>query len=262
MAKNMPWREAITEVLRTAGEAMHYTDIATAIAEKGLRTKLGASPAMTVTSVICTDMKERGEASDFIRTKPGQYMLRASTPATPSADSQAPEAEPRIIQAFGMYWLRQAVDWSKSVPRLLGQAAPGATLVDFTEQQGVYLLYDVREAVYVGRAIGSSLGQRLRAHTKDRLQGRWDRFSWFGLRAVCEDGKLSDTLGTVPIGGNLTQLIVSTMEALLIEGLEPRQNMRGGDGWEGVEYLQAEDPELAKAKQKRVLEELVSMIGT
>ncbi len=42
------------------------------------------------------------------------------------------------------------------------------------------------------------------------------------------------------------------MEALLIEGLEPPQNRRRGDDFDGVEYLQAEDPRI-KAEQTRIV---------
>src|ERR1700690_3093194 len=61
------------------------------------------------------------------------------------------------------------------------------------------------------------LGVRLRQHTLDRLNGRWGRFSWVGVYPVAETGALdTDAIGAY----DLTMLIV-TMEALLIEGLEP-----------------------------------------
>ena len=46
------------------------------------------------------------------------------------------------------------------------------------------------------------------------------------------------------------------MEALLIEGLEPPQNRRQGNGFNAVEFLQRTDPELSRLKQKLLLTEL------
>ena len=94
--------------------------------------------------------------------------------------------------------------------------------------------------MYVGRA-EHSLGRRLHEHTVDRLNGRWTRFSWFGLYAVEESGalKASINFARIPV-----DLVIVTMEAVLIEGLEPRQNRKRGDGFRAVEFLQRSDATL------------------
>jgi len=51
-AKNLGWREAIIEVLKAAAEPLHYTDIAEQIAEQGLRSDFGATPAASVSWII------------------------------------------------------------------------------------------------------------------------------------------------------------------------------------------------------------------
>jgi hypothetical protein len=56
-------------------------------------------------------------------------------------------------------------------------------------------------------------------------------------------------------------IIVTTMEALLIEGLEPPQNRRRGDDFRAVEYLQAEDPELEKRRMMSLLAEMSSKLN-
>ena len=89
----------------------------------------------------------------------------------------------------------------------------------------------------MGRA-GDTMIARLKFHTTDRLGGRWDRFSWFGLRSVGPDGKLSD-----PSLRWSHSVVIETMEAVLIESLEPPLNRRRGDNLESVEYLQVEDPD-------------------
>lgn len=153
-----------------------------------------------------------------------------------------------FINAFGMYWRRDKVLWN-TPPELQGQQQVGSQPVDFCQQKGVYLLHDGNKVVYVGRTTDQPLGVRLRQHTTDRLNGRWDRFSWFGIFCVEEDGSLSDS---PPDVFNLENLI-ATMEALLIEGLEPPQNRRRGDDFSGVEFLQGENPEL---ETRKILEQL------
>src|SRR5439155_10147535 len=114
-----------------------------------------------------------------------------------------------IIKAFGMFWRRDKVDWAIK-PTLRGQQQEGADSVNFADQIGVYLLHDGREVVYVGRTAEKRLGTRLSEHTRDRLNGRWDRFSWFGLLEVTEEGKLaerqSNTIGS--------EDLIVTLEAL------------------------------------------------
>src|SRR5208282_404929 len=120
----------------------------------------------------------------------------------------------------------------------------GATDVNFAGQIGVYLLHDRERVIYVGRAV-DTLFARLKAHTTDRLGGRWDRFSWFGLRSVGDDGELSDR--EVPWGQDV---VVETMEAVLIESLEPPLNRRRGDNLSAVECIQVSDPQIEAAKKR------------
>jgi hypothetical protein len=116
----------------------------------------------------------------------------------------------------------------------------------------VYLLHDGRTVVYVGRTTNQPLGVRLRQHIVDRLNGRWDRFSWFGVYSVAEDASLNTAAA---VNYDLTMLIV-TMEALLIEGLEPPQNRKRGDDFRAVEFLQVEDPEIQKTQIVKLMDEL------
>jgi hypothetical protein len=125
----------------------------------------------------------------------------------------------------------------------------GATAVDFYKQLGIYLLYDGREVIYVGRTTDRPLGKRLYEHTLDRMSARWDRFSWFGLLPVADSG----ALGRLPESYDALKLIPA-LEAILIESLEPRQNRKRGDDLAAVEYLQRVDPEIEKKKVKATLD--------
>ena len=111
---------------------------------------------------------------------------------------------------------------------------------------------DRRAVVYVGRTTEQALGIRLRQHTIDRLNGRWDRFSWFGVFPVGQSGALNlDAVGTYTL-----DMLIVTMEVLLIEGLEPPQNRKRGGEFRAVEFLQVEDREAQKTQIIRLVERL------
>jgi hypothetical protein len=262
---DLQWRDAIQKVLALSTEAMHYTAIAEAITMLEYRTEVGATPANSVNSVISKSIADEGDGSPFVRESRGHYRLRSATLSSipPSSGSATiPESHPGIIvdeppedtgfiKAFGMYWARDSVLWVPN-PKILGQQQTGSTPVDFCEQRGVYLLHDGRAVVYVGRTTDQALGTRLRQHITDRLNGRWDRFSWFGIYSVSESGSLSADAGS----GFQVNTLIATMEALLIEGLEPPQNRKRGDDFKAAEFLQVEDPEIEKDQILKLMERL------
>jgi len=257
--KDMPWEDAIQKVLADADSALPYADIAERIVSSGLRLSVGATPAATVASYLSTSLRDKGKGSPYLRVDRGIYTLKRLTengPAKPKTTKAVIEEtiEPGALQAFGMFWQRDLVIWTGK-PRLLGRQGIGATEVNFSDQVGVYLLHDRERVIYVGRAT-DTLFARLKAHTSDRLGGRWDRFSWFGLRSVDDSGELSDR--KVPWS---QEVVVETMEALLIESLEPPLNRRRGDNFSAAEYLQASDPQVEGAKRKALLAELTKAAG-
>lgn len=162
----------------------------------------------------------------------------------PEISADPVSEEQSAVGAFGMFWKRSMTAWS-GTPRLLGERSKEPRPVNFAKQIGIYLLQDDARTIYVGRA-GDSIYARLKAHTSDRMAGRWNRFSWFGLRRVGTDGRLmsgrhvwSDTV------------VINALEALLIESVEPPLNRRRGDGLTGLEYLQAFDPVTIQAGTHR-----------
>jgi HB1, ASXL, restriction endonuclease HTH domain len=233
---------------------MHYQGVTEKIIQDGLRSSLGATPAATVSAVMTTAIKNEGDKCPFQKVGRGLYVWKAKAGITqqPSTAVEEPaledEVQYEIISSFGMFWRRDAIEWA-STPKILGMQQIGAKLVDFHKQLGIYLLYDGREVIYVGRATERPLGRRLYEHTADRLSSRWDRFSWFGLLPVSEAGEL----GGLP-DSYLSTKIIPAVEAILIEALEPRQNRKRGDDLSAVEYIQKEDPEIQKKKVKQTLE--------
>ena len=241
---------------------MHYTEIADQIIKQGLRADVGATPASNVNVVLHETIKNDKESSPFVKVGRGIFVLKDGTSqiteeseGATTATEEEKEETGGIIKAFGMFWRRDWVEWLTK-PKLMGLQQEGADSVDFANQLGVYLLHDGREVMYVGRTTEKRLAARLSEHCRDRLSGRWDRFSWFGLLGVTDEGKLTpENLSSVT-----TEDIIVTFEALLVEGLEPRQNRKRGDAFRAVEYLQVQDPEIVKKSKKRVLEEAMAKI--
>lgn len=262
------WREAIEQVLKEAGHALHYSEISEQILAKGYYKTEGATPDATVNAQITGSIKHEGDKTPYVKVGRGVYALRSSTStiapvvktATPSqtlptkaileaAQTATVETEPdeSVIRCLGMYWQRDLVVW-KNDPRVFGKQQALSKPVDFGAQRGIYILYDHHTVVYVGRSVDRPLGKRLYEHTIDRLGSRWNRFSWFGLLDVTDEGKLIE----VPLKVALPSLI-ATLEALLIEALEPPQNRKRGDDFSVMEYIQDLDPEIKERELQSTL---------
>jgi len=257
----MEWKDAIIRVLGEAGTPIHYAEIAEQIVERGLREELTATPANTVAAIIAMSLKNEPSQSPFFRTARGYYTLRSLQQRAPAlAEEELRETESSettgVVNAFGMFWDRSKVLW-EAQPRILGQQQAGSPEVNFCEQKGVYLLHDSQGVVYVGRVSDQNLGKRLYQHTVDRLTGRWTRFSWFGVYPVEQNGTLKTAAEFSRVDINV---VIATMEAVLIEGLEPRQNRKRGDDFQAVEFLQFEDPQLQLQRKLAIVQELTASL--
>lgn len=137
-----------------------------------------------------------------------------------------------LIQSYGLFWRADEIDWhpdsrardKHGVARtaLLGHRgvqAPTLEVADFWRQQGIYILYGNYGPHYVGLATTTGLGRRLRDHLHDRHKRQWDRFSWFGFRAVRigRDRTGISLLASMTSQRRvLNQSMIREMEALLI----------------------------------------------
>jgi len=253
------WKEAIKKVLVESATPLHYKEISELILSRGYYQTDGATPAATVNAQISSSIKHDGEKSPFIRVTKGTFALKPittlPTPATKGASKAAvpvldDDLSDSIIHSFGMYWQRNLVVW-RNDPKMYGKQQALSKAVDFGKQKGLYILYDQHTVVYVGRTIDRPLGRRLYEHTIDRLGSRWNRFSWFGLLDVTQEGNLREAT----LNASLAAL-VATLEALLIEALEPPQNRKRGDDFSAVEYIQDIDPELREKEIQNTLRAL------
>ena len=251
------WKEAIKRVLGESPSPLHYTEVSEQILSRGYYKTDGATPAATVNAQIAVSIKHDGDNSPFIRVGKGIFALK--NPASTSmalgqkpgklaaiSDSEV-EVSDSIIRSFGMYWQRDLVVW-RNEPRLYGKQQAASKSIDFGKQKGIYILYDHHTVVYVGRSVDRPLGKRLFEHTADRLGSRWNRFSWFGLLEATDEGGLKET----PFNNSLST-VIATLEALLIEALEPPQNRKRGDDFSAIEYIQSIDPELREREIQNTL---------
>ena len=240
------WKEAIIKVLTESATPMHYTEISEQILSRGYYETDGATPAATVNAQMASSIKHDGEKSPFMRVGKGVFALKNSPAALVEPPPQTAkrkkietlaeadvEISDSIIHSFGMYWQRDLVVW-RNDPKMYGKQQALSKPVD--------------TVVYVGRSIDRPLGKRLFEHTVDRLGSRWNRFSWFGLLDVTQEGSLRET----SLNASLASL-VATLEALLIEALEPPQNRKRGDDFSAIEYIQDIDPELKEREIQNTL---------
>lgn len=183
----MRWIDAIIKVMQAENTPMHYIDITNKIIELGYRKpkELGATPEATVGAQLST------QPQIFEKIDKGIYKLQQSVFSKTFQITET-KAETNkstcLIKNFGMYWNRFNVDW-KSM-NILGIQTEKAQPVNLKNQIGIYILHDAREVIYVGQAIKQPISKRLADHCKDRLSGRWDRFSWFGFYHIDEKGEL------------------------------------------------------------------------
>lgn len=169
------------------------------------------------------------------------------------------------ILCIGTQWKASDVYW-KGAPRnarLLGSKAKRANLIpaNFAHQTGIYILFADYRPIYVGKANGS-LYARLQTHYKnDDLVGRWDTFTWFGMRSVTAANSpnpgLSNNTSDFHIG---REQLLKHFEGAMIHAFEPPLNSQDGKfGKQVIRYRQVRDPRLGPSD--RGLAEMIAMNG-
>ncbi|MGN6237032.1 GIY-YIG nuclease family protein [Dyella sp.] len=153
-----------------------------------------------------------------------------------------------LIKSYGLFWRASEIDWnpgkgSKGAFRLLGRRganSPGLQVCDFRYQQGIYILYGNFGPYYVGLTRKQGLGKRLKDHLSDQHEGLWDRFSWFGFRAVLK-GKdhcgMCKLRAMAEVSFGKSGKAIGDIEALLIKsmGLSNVADMKFADAKEWVQ---------------------------
>lgn len=153
-----------------------------------------------------------------------------------------------LISSVGFFWRKDHVFWGagSSPGKLLGVPAKNVTAgpIDFREQSEIYVLYSEYKPIYVGQCgLGNpKLLKRLKQHRIDDLAERWDRFSWFGIRRVKQNGELSAEISAVHPS---IASVLNHVEGVLIHAMEPPMNgQRGRFGSRVIRYVQKRDERL------------------
>lgn len=252
MVTEMTWRQAVLKVLTETTAPMSCSEVAEAILRQGLKTTVGKTPSDTVAGEI-SRMRSQGLA-EIIKTQPGFFQLAPQSGTPPAAEPDELDTTDAVnnlaVAAYGLHWEREKVDWSAR--RLLGyDIDPNPEqAIDFADQQGVYLLHSWQSVVYVGKTTAKTEGlfNRLRwHHQRQAWSGKWERFSWFGIRRVSENGEMDDGPDTAS-----KEVVSALMEAVLIETLRPSFNQQQGS-YMGTLYRQTIDPNIAMAQARSLL---------
>lgn len=134
-----------------------------------------------------------------------------------------------LVRAYGLYWNPEVVDWGT-----VGQGNKGNLIgrvrlnnknhqVDFWDALGIYVLHDQFSPVYVGKAVSTRLGPRMRNHLTDRFAGRWDMFSWFSQSTI------NSTTNTLRVPGKRqvnANTVTDSLEAIAILITDPPLNRK------------------------------------
>lgn len=85
------FKQSAIEILKKAGKPLHYDEITRLALEYGILETEGATPERTMNSYITSDIKNKGDGSDFIKTTPGIFAL--------NPNKKVIKETPKIIEA-------------------------------------------------------------------------------------------------------------------------------------------------------------------
>lgn len=165
-----------------------------------------------------------------------------------------------LIRAFGQFWNPDIIDWGKQGPqnkgKLLGNVKFDVKVeADFWEARGVYVLFDRFRCIYVGKALDTTLGYRLKCHLSDRLAGRWDMFSFFSVSTVNKTRKNTRPPGQRQITQGVT---INTLEALAILVADPSLNRKRERFQDAHEASQVKQPN--PRTERNFFEEIITRL--
>jgi hypothetical protein len=118
---------------------------------------------------------------------------------------------------FGKKWTLSGLNLTPD-SKITGVEYPGAPVIDFSEQTGIYYLYNGDRFVHHGSTV-ESLGKSLYEHTSDNLAGQWDHFTFIGFRPVNDNGEL----GPLPLDYPMAWYL-ACLRAVMIKVFEPTLN--------------------------------------
>jgi hypothetical protein len=233
----------INDVISKAEEPLDCEQIAVELAERGHIGNFGVIPRKLICSVIEDAIAKEGDQCPIVRTEPGVYVARKlASPEDLRAASSLPSEDvfnsKGIITCYGPGWLRDVCDWNPTPLDFIGCQYRQSPKIDFSNQVGVYALSSKPPGkeeclVYTGVTFDRTIGECLHGHTQDRLSGRWNQFSFYGLLPINEDG----TFGSLPHDCTMADTMAS-LQSILVEVATPPANRRSFDYFSTLEFIQ------------------------
>lgn len=176
-----------------------------------------------------------------------------------------------LIKNYGLFWeLEDSNFYQWNTKKSLKgwnrkyKYEDGVGGVDFSNQEGIYVLYDNNfSIIYIGQAgVGrSKLYNRLKQHTEDHLYNRWSKFSWFGLRDIDQRTE-SEMILKDSIEENNFKLndVLNHLEAILISSAEPPLNKQSGRFGDAEQFFQIRDEDELGPDKEQMLHEIYAEI--
>lgn len=141
-----------------------------------------------------------------------------------------PKKRSALIQAYGLFWREDEIDWSPGRGKRYdwrlygrrGSTSKKLQIADFRNQKGIYILYGDYGPHYVGITRKKGLGSRLKDHRSNKHADKWDRFSWFGFCTVLKktDEQGIHKLRDMPLAKSISpDRMIADLEAMLIRSM-------------------------------------------
>ena len=243
-------QKKIEQILSNSSSPIDYEQIAVELADKGMIHPFGVMPRRQICSIIENAIIQAADRCPFVKTYPGVYIARAiASPGQLRAAKKAllPEMnfnKTGIITCYGQMWSRDRIIWTPK-PQIFGCQYQESPKIDFAKQIGIYALHsEDGTPVYIDYTLEKMLGECLYGHTEDRLSGRWDRFSFYGLLPINEEG----SFGPLPSECKIEDVMAS-MRSIIVEVSQPRATRRYFDYFSTLLFVQWRNPEVEAKRE-------------
>ena len=94
----MTFTEAALEVLRSAGEPLHYKKITELAIARNLLSHVGKTPEVTMSSRLATLVKKDRGQSGIVKVRPGVFAVRESQMQSENESQPTAESSPELDQ--------------------------------------------------------------------------------------------------------------------------------------------------------------------
>lgn len=223
--KENKWIDAILKVLENTKTPIHYTKIWEVIRDQHYLECESKKPEISVNTYLQAN-------KDIIVPfgNKGDYILKTHLHNSINKYLEQTVSNQTVIRAYGVNWSRAKFEQNNY--SLIGKESisKNASQFDFSNERGLYVLYDGYNIVYVGQTV-NPLANRLKEHTKKSY--KWDSFTWYGIDDVVDMNHNKNKILTIS-----AKSLLDAFEAIMIAAINPKHNKKKGNHIGGKEYQQ------------------------